>query len=87
MKKSKTKGKSTKLAKSSGTIIYKTKRASEIEGKGISEQITMFGTRQFPSLDEVLEEYSREFNTYIAPKGNTVFGFGCRLWLTWNCLI
>ena len=75
MKSSKIKGKSAKLLKSSGTAIYRTKQTTEIEKKGVSEQITMFGTNQFPSLDEVLEEYSREFNNYIAPKGDTVFGF------------
>jgi len=36
---------------------------------------TMFGTYEFPSYEEILDAYSREFSNYIQPKGNTVFGF------------
>ena len=36
---------------------------------------TMFGTYEFPSYEEILDAYSKEFSNYIQPKGNTVFGF------------
>lgn len=39
------------------------------------KQKTMFGTHDFPSYEEVIEAYSKEFASYILPKGNTVFGF------------
>jgi len=37
--------------------------------------LTMFGTDSFPSFEEIVESYSREFNNYIVPKGDTIFGF------------
>ena len=39
------------------------------------EQMTMFGTYEFPLFEEILEAYSREFANYITPKGDTIFGF------------
>ncbi|MBU4299366.1 hypothetical protein KJ636_04950 [Patescibacteria group bacterium] len=36
---------------------------------------TMFGTHEFPSYEEILDIYSKEFSSYIQPKGNTIFGF------------
>lgn len=36
---------------------------------------TMFGTHQFPSYEEILDAYSKEFSNYIRPKGDTIFGF------------
>lgn len=39
------------------------------------EQSTMFGTYEFPSYEEIIEAYSREFSNYVTPKGNTTFGF------------
>lgn len=38
-------------------------------------QTTMFGTHQFPSYEEIMETYAKEFERYILPKGDTVFGF------------
>lgn len=35
----------------------------------------MFGTQEFPSYEEIMEAYSKEFTNYVLPKGNTVFGF------------
>lgn len=35
----------------------------------------MFGTHQFPSYEEILDAYSKEFSNYIRPKGDTIFGF------------
>ncbi len=35
----------------------------------------MFGTHEFPSYEEIIEAYSKEFSNYIAPKGDTIFGF------------
>ncbi|MFQ5818919.1 MAG: DNA methyltransferase [Candidatus Heimdallarchaeota archaeon] len=35
-----------------------------------------FGTDQVPSVyDKIVEEYTRDFNRYIMPQGDTVFGF------------
>lgn len=39
------------------------------------EQATMFGTYEFPSFEEIIEAYSKEFANYVTPKGDTVFGF------------
>lgn len=39
------------------------------------EKNTMFGTYEFPSYEEILEAYSKEFSSYIQPKGDTIFGF------------
>ncbi|HPC36693.1 MAG TPA: hypothetical protein P5268_07245 [Candidatus Marinimicrobia bacterium] len=39
------------------------------------KQMTMFGTSEFPSYEEIMDEYAKEFATYIIPKGDTVFGF------------
>jgi len=40
-----------------------------------TEQITMFGTHEFPTYEEIMEDYTKEFENYILPKGNTTFGF------------
>lgn len=36
---------------------------------------TMFGTHEFPSYEEILDAYSKEFSNYVRPKGDTIFGF------------
>lgn len=36
---------------------------------------TMFGTHEFPSYEEILDAYSKQFSSYIQPKGDTIFGF------------
>jgi len=38
-------------------------------------QLTMFGTNKFPTYEEIIAEYSKEFENYVTPKGNTIFGF------------
>ena len=38
-------------------------------------QGTMFGTYEFPSYEEIINNYSKEFEKYILPKGDTIFGF------------
>lgn len=38
-------------------------------------QATMFGTYEFPSYEEIMEAYAKEFANYILPKGDTIFGF------------
>jgi len=38
-------------------------------------QFTMFGTNEFPTYEELLEEYSKEFSDYVRPKGENIFGF------------
>jgi hypothetical protein len=35
----------------------------------------MFGTYEFPSYEEIMEAYAKEFANYILPKGDTIFGF------------
>jgi len=40
-----------------------------------TEQMTMFGTYEFPSYEEIMEVYAKEFANYILPKGDTIFGF------------
>lgn len=39
------------------------------------EKKTMFGTYEFPSFDEIIEDYAKEFADYVIPKGDTTFGF------------
>ncbi|MCL0046430.1 hypothetical protein M1N18_00375 [Dehalococcoidales bacterium] len=39
------------------------------------KQLSMFGTQEFPSYEEIIEAYAREFNKYVIPQGDTVFGF------------
>ena len=38
-------------------------------------QTTMFGTHEFPSYEEIMEAYAKEFASYVTPKGDTIFGF------------
>ncbi len=38
-------------------------------------QRTMFGTYEFPSCEEIINAYAKEFPNYIIPQGDTVFGF------------
>jgi len=40
-----------------------------------TRQTTMFGTYEFPSYEEIMEAYAKEFANYILPKGDTIFGF------------
>ena len=40
-----------------------------------TKQISMFGTQDFPSYEEIIEAYAREFNKYVTPEGDTTFGF------------
>jgi len=35
----------------------------------------MFGTYAFPSYEEIIDAYAKEFENYILPKGDTIFGF------------
>ncbi|MCD6214762.1 MAG: hypothetical protein J7J46_07290 [Candidatus Desulfofervidus sp.] len=39
------------------------------------KQTTMFGTYAFPSYEEIIDAYAKEFENYILPKGDTIFGF------------
>lgn len=39
------------------------------------KQITMFGKYDFPSYEEIIDAYAKEFKNYIIPKGDTIFGF------------
>ncbi|HID71872.1 MAG TPA: hypothetical protein EYP29_03900, partial [Thermoplasmata archaeon] len=38
-------------------------------------RLTMFGDNNFPTYEEIIEQYAKEFYNYIAPKGDTIFGF------------
>lgn len=38
-------------------------------------QMTMFGTHEFPSYEEIMDAYAKEFANYVLPKGDTTFGF------------
>ncbi|MEM4066527.1 MAG: DNA methyltransferase [Candidatus Micrarchaeaceae archaeon] len=40
-----------------------------------TKQATMFETYEFPSYEEIIEAYNKEFANYILPKGDTIFGF------------
>ena len=48
---------------------------NKIDINKVKEQRTMFGTYEFPSYEEIIESYSKEFTNYVLPKGDTVFGF------------
>ena len=39
------------------------------------KQSSMFGTYEFPSYEEIMDAYAKEFANYILPKGDTIFGF------------
>lgn len=39
------------------------------------KQSTMFNTNDFPSYEEIIDMYSKEFTNYVIPKGDTIFGF------------
>jgi hypothetical protein len=43
--------------------------------KKLTKQATMFDTYEFPSYEEIMDAYAKEFANYILPKGNTIFGF------------
>lgn len=43
--------------------------------KQTTKQTTMFGTYEFPSYEEIMEAYAKEFANYVIPKGDTIFGF------------
>lgn len=43
--------------------------------KQTTKQMTMFGTHDFPSYEEIMEAYAKEFANYVLPKGDTIFGF------------
>ena len=39
------------------------------------EQLSMFGIHKFPSYEEIIYAYAKEFVNYVLPKGDTTFGF------------
>lgn len=39
------------------------------------KSLKMFGSSEFPSCEEIIEEYAKEFSNYVIPKGETIFGF------------
>jgi SAM-dependent methyltransferase len=43
--------------------------------KAVQLKFRMFGTDEFPSYEEIVEEFSKEFNKYVVPKGDNIFGF------------
>ncbi len=40
-----------------------------------TKQAILFDTYEFPSYEEIMEDYAKEFANYILPKGDTIFGF------------
>jgi len=40
-----------------------------------SKQLTLSGKQEYPTYEEILDEFSKEFNRYIFPAGENVFGF------------
>ncbi len=38
-------------------------------------QQTMFGTDEVTSYEEIIDAYAKEFENYVLPKGDTIFGF------------
>jgi hypothetical protein len=44
-----------------------------MSSSNIKQQNTMFGTYEFPSYEEVMESYTKEFASYVIPKGDTTF--------------
>ena len=49
------------------------KKKSEISTR--TKQLSLLGTKEFPSFEEIIFKYSKEFYNYITPKGDNVFGF------------
>ena len=43
--------------------------------KRSTKQLSLLGTKGFPSFEEIITDYSREFYNYIYPQGNNIFGF------------
>jgi len=39
------------------------------------KQAILFDTYEFPTYEEIIEAYAKEFANYILPKGDTIFGF------------
>ncbi|MCX7908952.1 MAG: site-specific DNA-methyltransferase [Ignavibacteria bacterium] len=45
------------------------------KAKKINNQVTIFENLDFTSYEEIFDEYSKEFYSFIEPKGETTFGF------------
>jgi len=41
----------------------------------MTEKVSLFEEYEFPSYEEIMEAYAKEFTNYITPKGDTTFGF------------
>jgi len=41
----------------------------------MTEKVSLFEEYKFPSYEEIMEAYAKEFTNYITPKGDTTFGF------------
>lgn len=39
------------------------------------KQTSLSGTKEYPSFEEIMADYSKEFYSYIAPNGDNIFGF------------
>ena len=46
-----------------------------MKNKAEQSKLSMFGTDEFPTYEEIIEEYAKEFNHYFMPKGENTFGF------------
>jgi len=43
--------------------------------KNKTRQISIFANDDYPTYEEIIWEYAKEFNHYIIPKGDNIFGF------------
>ena len=54
---------------------YQNKKFRELKNDNNSKQLSLLGTKEFPSFEKIITDYSKEFYNYIIPKGDNVFGF------------
>ncbi len=57
-------------------IKERKKMINNIESKKqTTKQITIFDNYEFPSYEQIMDVYAKEFASYVLPKGDTIFGF------------
>lgn len=47
----------------------------ENDTKKSSKQLSLSGNQEFPSFEEIMTDYSKEFYSYVLPRGENIFGF------------
>ncbi|MEM3122296.1 MAG: DNA methyltransferase [Candidatus Pacearchaeota archaeon] len=53
----------------------KTNISEKQKDRTTNKQLSLLGNKEFPSFEEIMVDYSKEFYNYITPKGDNVFGF------------